>query len=288
MIVSVDTYLHNEIESKLKIILENRYIIEEILKGVKPSIAANFINAYAGADTVNEIPIVYAMPQDRHTQKGAIYIGLREGVESKSSIGNLEGDYLFKEEGTVTETSTIQASADNSKLFIEVEKEIGLLINVAEITFATSDNVTTKGNRIYFTYDEELIGMDVTVHYEVKGDEEAGFKRGFTATEQYSILAISTNMDTVRCLDLIIKAIMILMRSNAEESNNFQLQKLQFGQTEEIPVNTDVKPEILYGRETIVSYTSSYSLDSPITDAILEHIKVTVHLNNEQEERADG
>ncbi|WNO29814.1 hypothetical protein [Bacillus phage SDFMU_Pbc] len=288
MIVSVDTYLHNEIEGKLKIILENRYIIEEILKGIKPSIAANFINAYAGKDTVNEIPIVYAMPQDKHTQRGAIYIGLREGAESKSSIGNLEGDYLFKEEGAVTEMSTIQAATDNSKLFIEVEKEIGTLINVAEITFATSDNVTIKGNRIYFTYDKELVGMDVTVHYEVKGDEEAGFKRGFTATEQYSILAISTNMDTVRCLDLIIKAIMILMRSNAEESNNFQLQKLQFGQTEEIPVDTDATPEILYGRETIVSYTSSYSLDSPITDAILEHIKVNVHLNNEQEEHTDG
>ncbi|AII28090.1 hypothetical protein LD13_gp189 [Bacillus phage Bobb] len=287
MIVSVDTYLHDQIEEKLKIILENRYIIEEILKGVKPSIANNFINAYAG-DTVNEIPIVYAMPQDRHMQRGAIYIGLREGAESFTSMGNLEGTYQFGEGGLITESAIIKETEDKTRLYIEVEQVIGELVNVQEIIFSAADNMTKQGRRIYFAYDESLVGMNVTVNYEAKKDEEVGFKQGFTATEQYSILAISTNMDTVRCLDLIIKAIMILMRSNKEESNNFQLQKLQFGQTEEIPVNTDTTPELLYGRETIVSYTSSYSLDAPLTDAILEHIQVKVHVNNEEEEHGNG
>ena len=47
MLPSIDTYLREEIKSKLKIILTNRYIIEEILKGIQPDVAENFIKKYA-------------------------------------------------------------------------------------------------------------------------------------------------------------------------------------------------------------------------------------------------
>jgi hypothetical protein len=278
MLPSIDTYLYDQIEGKLKIILSNRYIIEEILKGIQPSIANNFMRAYTG-DEGREIPIVYTMPQDKESQRGAIYIGLREGQESNPSLGNLEGTYEFKDEGLRKELSIIKAEEGNERCFFEVELPIADLNNIEGIQFSRSDNVEVVGNRIYFKFDQELVGNEFYVNYLAASPvgEEVGLKKGFTATEHYSILVVSTNMDTVRCLDLIVKAILILMRSNPEELTNFLLQKLQFGQIEEINVGTDETPEILYGRESIVTYTASYSLDAPILDTVLEQIRLKIN-----------
>ncbi|QIW88678.1 hypothetical protein P59_081 [Bacillus phage P59] len=279
MLPSIDTYLYDQIEEKLGIILSNRYIIEEILKGIQPSIATNFIRAYTG-DEGREIPIVYTMPQDKESQRGAIYIGLREGQESATSLGNLEGTYEFKEEGFRKEYDVeVMPEEGNERCFLEVELPIGHLNNVEGIQFSRSDNVEVEGKRIYFKFDPELLGLKFTVNYVAQSieEEEVGLKKGFTSTEHYSILVVSTNMDTVRCLDLIVKAILILMRSNKEENTNFLLQKLQFGQIEEINVGTDETPEILYGRESIVTYTASYSLDAPLLDTVLEQIKLKIN-----------
>ncbi|APZ82537.1 hypothetical protein Goe7_c00740 [Bacillus phage vB_BveM-Goe7] len=281
MIPSIDTYLYNELESKLKIILSNRYIIEEILKEIQPGVAANFMKAYTG-ENAREIPIVYTMPQDKQTQKGAIYIGLREGEESKPSIGNIEGTYLFKEDGLRKETAVVAATEDKSRVYLEVSSPIGRLNNVENLEFAASDHVTIEGTRVYFTYDEELLDEMFIVNYVATKGDEAGLKKGFTTTEHYSVLVVSTNMDTVRCIDLIVKAILILMRDNQEESTNHLLQRLQFGQIEEIDVGVPEggSPEILYGRESIVTYTASYSLDIALQN-ILEEVRLKVKLEGE-------
>lgn len=282
MLPSIDTYLREEIKSKLKIILTNRYIIEEILKGIQPEVAENFIKKYAG-ESGKEIPVIYTMPQDKQTQQGAIYIGLREGAESSPSLGNLEGVYSYIEDERLKEESIVQADENNKNLFIEVSKPIGDF-NVENITFSRSDNVTVEGNKIYFTYDPELVGLEVVVDYVSSKGDEVGLKKGFTAKEQYSILVVSTNMDVVRCLDLVVKAILILMRASKEEHTNFLLQNVQFGQIEEVVVSGEQEgknPEILYGRESIVTYTSSYSLDSPIVD-FLKKINVNVRLDVEE------
>lgn len=271
MIPSIDSYLHHEIESKLQIILSNRYIIEEILKGVQQKVAQNFMRAYTG-DTAREIPIIYTMPQDKVTQQGAIYIGLREGEETHPSIGNIEETYDFKEGGMRKDSSLILANPEKNRLYFEVEEPIGDLINVEGLTFSTQDNAKVEANRIYFNYDPTLEGLGpFNINYTVMNGDEVGLRKGFTTTEHYSVLAISTNMDTVRCLDLIIKAILILMRDNPEELTHYLLQRLQFGQIEAIPTGTDEQPELLYGRETIVTYKVSYSLEAP-TLGILEEI----------------
>lgn len=71
------------------------------------------------------------------------------------------------------------------------------------------------------------------------------------------------------------------MRSNPEELSSLLLQKLQFGQIEEIPVGTEDNPEILYGRESIVTYTTSYSLDAPILDTVLKEINLNIKYDTE-------
>jgi hypothetical protein len=278
VIPSIDTYLYDEIEEKLQIILSNRYIIEEILKGVQEDVAKNFINAYTG-DNAYEIPIRYTMPQDKESLRGSIYIGLREGEESNASLGNMEETYDVKETGLIKEQSTIQAEkGDHPRNYFELSKEIGSFNNIEGLIFSTSDHMTIEKNRIYFAYDPTLIGETFIVVYTEKLGDEIGMKKGFLSQEHYSVLTVSTNMDTVRCLDQIMKAIFILMRANPEENTNFLLQKLQFGQIEEMKVGGDEEavPEILYGRETIVTYTTSYSLDAPITDAILKEILINL------------
>jgi hypothetical protein len=279
VISSIDTYLYKEIESKMKIILSNRYIIEEILKGVQKDIAESFMKAYVGDSPLREVPISYTMPQTKESLFGSIFISLREGAETQPSIGNMEATYTYREGGMLKEKSTVKAEEGNKRLYLEVSSPIGEFINVEGLMFADSDHKTIEENRIYFRYDAELLGYEFTVVYEADRGEEAGIKKGFTAEEHYSVLAVSTNMDTVRCLDLIMKAILILMRDNQEEHTNFLLQKLQFGQVEPINVGADPEetPELLYGKETIVTYTTSYSLDAPILDTILKEIKVKVH-----------
>jgi hypothetical protein len=71
------------------------------------------------------------------------------------------------------------------------------------------------------------------------------------------------------------------MRSNPEENSSYLLQKLQFGQIEEIPIGTEQTPEILYGRESIVTYATSYSLDAPILDAVLKNILLNIDYDTE-------
>ncbi|AMO26021.1 hypothetical protein Blue_199 [Bacillus phage Deep Blue] len=278
MMPSIDSYLYNEIEEKLQILLKNRYIIEEILKDIQPRVANNFIRTYAGEDG-REIPIVYTMPQDKQTQQGAIYIGLREGEETDTSIGNTEDTYLFKQGAFRVEESLIHATDDKKRLYFEVSKPIGELEVVKNFEFSREDNVKIEGNRVYFAYDPELATIldPFTVVYMELVGEEVGLKQGFTATEYYSVLVVSTNMDTVRCLELIVKAIFILMRSNPEEITNNLLQRLKFGQIEEINLGREngSNPEILYGRETIVSYKTSYNLDAPLLDK-LEKIMVNM------------
>lgn len=275
MLPSIDTYLYDEIEDKLEIILTNRYIIEEILGGMCPRTVERFMLAYFGEDR-REIPIMFTMPQEKVSQQAAIYIGLREGRETKPSIGLHEGTYPFKQGAFAKEPSI--ATQDEGRLFFEVSKPIGELNNVENLMFAVSDNVSIEGNRIYFEYDAELDGKSFNINYTPTEGEETGIVKGFTAQEAYSVLTVSTNMDTVRCLDLLVKAILILMRENPEEQTGFMLQKLQFGQIEEIDTGrsgASGNPEMLFGREIITSYEVSYGLDAKLPKGLEELAVVT-------------
>ena len=285
MIPSVDTYLRKEIEEKLRIILSNRYIIEEILKDIEPDIVDNFINAYFG-DKGRDIPVLYTLPQEKVTQQGSIYIGLREGAETLNSVGNLEDIYSFKETGSIKEESVVELDTSTGRLYLEVNHTIGELINVENLMFSRSDNVEVDGKRIYFAYSEGLQGYKFYVNYirtlsskeeEERGvsADEQGLQKGFSATESYSIVSLSTNMDTVRCIDTILKAILVMMRENPDEQHERLLQRLQFGQLEAVDIDGNGGrgvPELLYGREIIVTYTVSYSLDVPFLNKLEEII----------------
>ncbi|QVW28803.1 hypothetical protein [Bacillus phage SWEP1] len=282
MLSSIDTYLHTQIEETLGNLLTNRYIIEELLKEVQPNVREAFIKAYVYDEQRNpappEIPIVYTMPQDKQMLRGAIYIGLREGQESHTSIGNQESTYGAPSKGMLSEQSAIKVDQTSGKMYLEMSRPVAEVVSIPDITFSEGE-LSWTGNRIYFDYNEFLENLEpLTVWYEAESDNPArkgefGVRSGFTTTEAYSVLVLSTNMNTVRCLDLLLKAILIYMRSTAEEHTNNLLQDVKFGQIDEIKTGDGADgstPEILYGRETIIQYVTSYSLDVPIEKMIKE------------------
>lgn len=282
-IPSVDSYIYKEVKEKMDIILENRYIIREILKEVDDDISRPFMNVYTG-EKRKEIPLVYTLSQEYIDRGGAIFLSLREGRENKPSVGNIQDTYPYPQGGITKEQATIKSLEEEGKAYFEVTRKIGELVNVENLAFSRKDNVEVIDNRIVFRYDEDLIGMKFTVNYipntyqphkddteedKEKGYRQQGLKKGFSATESYSLAVVSKNMDTVRCIDLVMKAVLIMMRDNAEEQNNTLLQSLQFHQLEEIPMPGEGSTtEIIYGRETIVTYNTTYSLDVPLMERI--------------------
>lgn len=270
---SVDTYLKEEIESKLKIILSNRYIIEEILNGIQPDVVEDFISTYAGKEG-RDVPVLYTMPQEYSDLRGAIYIGLKTGEANIPSIGNIEDTYSFKETGT----KKVMVPVENyspTRLCLRLGETAGEYYT-QNISFASWDKAKLENDIITFNkkHNEALVGQEVEVVYTGKdssAEKQSGTKKGFTTNEEYSVLALSMNMDIVRCLDQIIKAIFIMMRDNKQEQTSYVLQNLRFGQVDSLEVsNVDgapnpETPQIIYGRETMVSYTVTHSLDIPYT-----------------------
>ncbi|AOZ61713.1 hypothetical protein BJ4_90 [Bacillus phage BJ4] len=288
MLPSIDTYIKGEIERTLGMLLGNRYIIEELLKEVQDSVRNKFIKAYVYDEYLQtapkEIPIVYTMPQTKQQMQGTIYISLREGEESHTSLNNLESTYDNPEVRMRSKVCDVKILSDE-RMYFEVDYPVASMESVSNVTFTDKDNIVCEGNRIYFNYSPDLEGLGgFTVWYNeasIKANRvgEFGVRSGFTSTEHYSILVISTNMDTVRCLDLLLKAVLIYMRSKPEEQTNHLLQGIRYGQMEELNSKDGAEtPEILYGRETIVTYTTSYSLDVPILEKI-ENIVLKNKLN---------
>ncbi|AEZ50435.1 hypothetical protein BCPG3_013 [Bacillus phage BCPG3] len=278
MLPSIDTYIHKQVQTTLEMLLSNRYIIEELLKEVQDSVRNKFIKAYVYDELLQnspkEVPIVYAMPQTKQQMQGTIYISLREGEETHTSLNNLESTYDTPEVRMRSQVCDVKILSDE-RMYFEVDYPVASMESVSNVTFTDKDDIVCEGNRIYFNYSSDLEGLGgFTVWYNEASTKESrkdefGVRSGFTSTEHYSILVISTNMDTVRCLDLLLKAVLIYMRSTPDEQTNHLLQGIRYGQMEEMNSKDGTEtPEILYGRETIVTYTTSYSLDVPIKEKI--------------------
>lgn len=290
MIPSVDTHLYHQINEKLTEIQENPYIMNEILQGIQEDVRRRFVRAYSGENRF-EVPIIYTLPQEKMEQRGSIYIGLKQGAETQTSLGNLEGSYQYKEDGLVKEDSYLSRSEDGNKWELHLDNPIRDFQNIENISFSRHDEVDfedikdsngepVKG-KITFNYDDGLEGIiePFTVNYfpkvfhrdsnyKLQEVDESGLQKGFTAQESYAIAVLSINMDTVRCLEIILKAIFIMMRDSGKEKKALQLQSLKFGQIE--PINTsksssDGVPFLLYGKEVEATYTVSYNLDSKST-----------------------
>lgn len=276
MIPSVDTYLKTELERHLKYLLSRSYIIEGILQDMKDTAIKDFVDYYS-AEEGRTIPIFFEYPDVKVERMGAIYIYQREGIETGKSLGGLQG------RGDQMSTNARQAvftavKEDDKLVFHFLDKEgkpfkIGKIDHIDGILFASSDNFDYDEDKAWFNYhgNEHLEGSTKLFLYYLKTDKSFNLVKGFTAEEIYAIESISTNFNMVRCIDSIVKAALIMMRSTLTENNSYQLQKMRFGQLEEAPlddIDGKSKPEMVFGRVIHVQYTTHYDID----EAVLKYI----------------
>lgn len=275
MVPSIDTHLKKEVTNMLDIILHECYIIDEVLRDFDPEVVKTFKTAYCGdSKAKNEVTVRYSFPDIKTPYLASYVIQLGDGLESKNSLGGVEGTFINKEKGYRSED--LDVKVDNNRLYVEASEEIGEYISSSDVAFAESDNLKIEGNRLYFALmgNEILLDRAINIKYSSKypatdGEDPHGTYRGFTASESVSITSLSNNTDTVRCLDAILKVILIMLRQSDQEQNYYSLQKTRFSAL--APVINDGETRVM-GRTVTLTYTSSYFVEYNVANSIKEII----------------
>lgn len=274
MIPSVDTFVYQQLEAKLKAILKHPDILQQALSGIDKIARDNFVKTYAGDNPKREVQVTYHFPGVKESFDARYVVQMGTGHETSRSLGSVESTFNFREGEESLDYTTIMDGGDY--LFFEVAKPIGQLHSTDNISFAKRDNVTIEGNRVLFTKwgNEQLVGAELGVRYLSKVDElsedPVGLKKGYSSNDEVEITPLSTNMDTARCLDAILKVIMIIMTETDEEKTGFLLKKLTFQPMQNIVSDAD---RLVFGRpltlEYVVTYTVDYDLTRKISAVIL-------------------
>ena len=264
-ITSTDSYLLEEIEPRLQTVLKNCYIIDEVLKDYNESTRENFKEGFCGENAPYEVTISFKTPEFKNGTKAHYLIQQGQGRESNTSFSNIQADYLEASGNTHSEYSTVYR--DEDRLKIKVSKPIHEVLVVEHISFAEFDDLKWEDNVISFRYEgnESLENYQAIVKYVEKTGDTKGLVKGFTVSEQVTIVGLSDNVDTARCLDAILKMILISMRDSLQEQQSLQLQRLEFGDLSPIITDTDF---YIWGRPTIISYETSIDMDYTITQDI--------------------
>ena len=264
-ITSIDSYLLEEIEPRLKTVLKNCYIIDEVLKDYNQSTIDNFKEGFCGENANHEVTVGFKTPEFKNNTKAHYLIQLGQAEESNTSFSNIQADYLEASGNTLSQFSTAYKEEDRLKL--KVSKPIHEVINVEHISFAKFDDLKWEDNVISFRYEgnESLENYQAVVNYVEKTGDTKGLVKGFTVNEEITVVGLSDNVDTARCLDAILKMILISMRDNLYEQQSLQLQRLKFGDLSPIITDTNF---YIWGRPTIITYQTSIDMDYTITQEI--------------------
>lgn len=272
MIPSLDTYLYKEIKERLRIILSECYIIDEALRELDKQAKEDFIETYTGENPKKEVKISYTFPQNKEQFDGARYvISLGGSTESRKAIGGIIGTYEYREDDFEKEMCEVVRDGDYLKF--ATSKLVGDYLNATGISFSDSDNLRVEDYEIRFDYagNESLEGSSFEVSYSSADSKEevAGLLKGYSSNDSIGIIPISTNVDTVRCLDAILRVILITLRDTAEEKNDFMLQTLEFGDLQ--PVITEGET-VVFGRPCTMGYQVNNSVSFDLANQVKEII----------------
>ena len=264
MIPSLDTYLYKEIKERLGIILSECYIINESLREIDKEARENFIDTFCGENPKKEIQVSYTFPQSKEQFDSArIVIAMGGSVETNKAIGGVQGTYTYEEDDF--ESETVIAERRENRLVLPTKKPVADYVNSPDISFAESDQLEiTKDGVITFAYlgNEDLEGLSFRITYSSKrsNSDTQGLLLGYSSNDQISIVPISTNVDIVRCLDMLIRVILITMRDTPEEKIDYSLQSLEFGDLQPVIENGET---VVFGRPCTLGYkvTNSVSFD---------------------------
>lgn len=273
MIPSLDTYLYKEIKERLRIILSECYIINESLREIDTEARENFIDTYCGENPKKEILVSYTFPQSKEQFDSArIVIAMGGSTETKKTIGGVQGTYTYSENDFESETVTLEKQGD--RWAFPTTHPVGDYFNSADISFSDSDDfqISPLGVASFaYTGNEHLENVQLRITYSSKKSNSTtpGLLLGYTSLDQISIVPISTNVDIVRCLDMLLRVVLITMRDNHEEKIDFALQSLEFGDLQPVIDNGET---VVFGRPCTLGYTVTNSVSFDLTNQVKEFI----------------
>lgn len=296
MFPSTTTHVRQQLDEKLKILLDSSYIINVLLKEFEPDVVESFINKYVatyddkGTRTKdgNPIKVITNYPQEFPDGGVTIFVGMGDGKQSNSSIGQVEGDFIHDNGDPVREIVHFN-SFDNDSFTLKLSNEVVQ----GSVTFR---NMTIDDSLISYSdtdHTEVIIGLSLEERQALNLSSETEFdisyipleserrlvgqSLGFTSQEVVQVVIMSANMDTLRIVDALVKASFILMRSDDEEqSGGYSLGTLEYGAIAPVE-GIDTTPNIIFGREIDVTYTVSYGMQNKNLQEIK---KILMKLNN--------
>ena len=223
----VDQHIVDEVNSLLKGILANPYIIkQEILSQLPDKIVDNFINTY-GIGKGNhgvEIPLYFAFPQT--PPKTAFLLAQFKGSqedEDNAVLGNYQGDLSSNDSGKLTHEK-LPIIVKGKQAYLQPSQPIKDVYSLPQ-----TNVYEVKDNKVYIPY-LPIYNKDskFDLFYIIK-EENTGqsYPIGINTIEAVTIDFISNNTNTIRCLSGIFVYIETYLRKSLEDNGAVFLPSIE-------------------------------------------------------------
>lgn len=276
MIPSLVNYVKTEIEEKTKALLSNTYIINEVLEGLEPDVSKAFIHKYADEYNATDrtkdgkgIPVLTNYPEDIVTSDTFILVGMGSAEETSGSIGMASGGYTTDDGEVVRERAVVQVEGYNTLRFELSQAPDPTTIVIPDFAYAKDSLEVSDKTVLIRNLDDGLVsrvnpGEDhLYVNYAPLGEPgKKGMARGYQLQETATVLIISKNLDDIRAIDALLKAVVVLMRSDSESFTKYNLGSVSYSAPVPLEDAVPGTPKITFGRELDFTFTVDYSMNS--------------------------
>lgn len=241
--------------------------MKEVLKDFDSEVRDNFLQDFCGESPKLDVNISYTFPQSPLDATASYVVQLGNSNENGSSLGNILGAY----EGAEGDENSIQLEVQEADdyLFFEFPTALASMPISPDLQFSSYDEVSIDDNLLKIRKDgnEHLLGAYYTFLYVEHTGDSKGMVKGFEADESVVVIPLSNSIDTARCLDAVLKMILIMARESLEEQNTLKMQNLTFGDM--APIFDDGERPI-FGRPVTIRYQVTHSIDYTIARDITE------------------
>lgn len=289
MIPTVDNYFQQRFTEILHAILKSvddkynePYVIDEALHGYSDKQRDKFKEAFCISDNKQKKPIDVSFAYPNTTaQADALYVVSRgTSEEIDGGIGNTMADTNKSGrqgvgENVAQEEAIIQ-EPDEDGYYALTKYPILEMVSIVEgdrsvINYEKFKSGTNKFRLTDFI-GSGFVGKPVHVSYVIKDNNarKDDFVRsvGYGMREHLEVSAVSTNLDTVRELDSILKYSLAFMRDSGVESNYYQNPKISSQPLGTLDLGNGGADSNVYVITTNIEYTTSYIISDGSTTTI--------------------
>lgn len=282
---STVAHVRKSLTKTLGVLLDSESVMVELLKEFEPEVAKDFITTYVNQYDDNgnrikdgkQIKLTTTVPQEQTDLDNLFLIDMGAGHEDteSQSLGNVIGQYDYDGLATAkTERLQVVYNTNDEEAILKTSSQIGELVDIVEMSLVR-DQIKVTGNIIKLdipyeeAYELGIIGtpLDVTVKYmPATNNDYFGVVKGFEVDETVRIVMMSRNLDTLRVMDTLMKASLILMRGFDKESETYKLATAEYFDT--APVSENELPGLpsrVFGRQVEITYKVTYGMDSKVT-----------------------